>query len=208
MAIEPQENPTDLERDLGRRKPNPRHGHPWIGAGIDRKGDATAAYPGTGTSIPQDIGADGFEVEPLPDEPRDNLDDIDTNLEEETPEDDLDYDDRQMTPSVDGFSAAQSSVRTDRASRVDRLDNEETFHDEEETDQMGHSGELGELPPGSQNISAGELGRYECPNCGFEYDVVVGTAARCPRCQYEAHLSNVVGDEAFHDTFSATDLDD
>lgn len=208
MAGDPPKNPSDLQRDLGRRRPKMSRGEPWIGGELDRGGEVTPAYPGTGTSLPQDIGADGFEVEPPPDEPRDELLDTDTDTQESVPGDEFDFDALNSTPGFDGTDARLSALDPGRPSRVDRLNDEETPLDERETDRMVHSGEIGELPSGSESVSPGELARYDCPNCGFEYDVVVGTASRCPRCQYEADLSNYVGDEAFHYTFSVTDPGD
>lgn len=203
------DNFTDLKRDLGRRKPNPRRGEPWIGAELERDGESTSAFPGTGTSSPQDIGADGFEIEAPPDEERDDLSMIATTRDDETPaQDEFDTTDLNQTPGVDGASAELSSLHPDRGSRVNHLDEDETIHDRDEPGEMGISSEVTELPIGAENVSAGEMGRYECPNCSFEYDVVVGTRARCPNCQYEADLSNIVGDESFHHSFSATYPDD
>jgi uncharacterized protein (UPF0212 family) len=202
-------NDTDWQRDLALRRPNPRHGSPWIGAGLGRDGESPSAYPGTGSSLPQDIGADGFEVEPPPDEERDDLSMIADSRGDEPPADDeFDVTDLNQTPSIEGVEAQLLSIDPDRASRVDHIDEEETLHDRDEGGEMGISSEVSELPIGSPDMSPGELGRYECPNCGFEYDVVLGTAARCPNCNYQADLTNVVGDESFHESFSATHPDD
>ncbi|MBI3947236.1 MAG: hypothetical protein HY321_15025 [Armatimonadetes bacterium] len=198
---------TQFERDLGRRKPNPRHGTPWIGTELDRSGEIPGAYPGTGSSLPQDIGADGFEVEPPPDEERDDLSSIATNEEDISPADEFDVEDLDMTPGMDGQESLLDTIRSDRASRTDRIEEDETPLDAKNAGGMSESAELTELPFGSENTTAGELGRYECPNCGFEYDVVVGTSARCPSCQYEADLSSIIGDEAFHHSAAATELD-
>jgi hypothetical protein len=199
---------TNFERDMGRRSPNPRHGTPWVGSEIERDGESVAAFPGTGSSLPQDIGASGFEVEEPSDEERDDLSLIDTNEEEISPADEFDANDLDMTSEIDGSESLLMTVNPERPSRVNRIDEEETPLDAEDAGDMGESADLSALPYGSQNATAGELGRYDCPNCGTEFDVVIGARARCPRCSYEADLSNVIGDEAFHHSLAATDLGD
>ena len=203
-----EENFSDLQRDLGRRKPNMSRGTPWIGSEVEQDGESTGAFPGTGSTLPQDIGADGFQIEEPLDEVRDDLSMIDNQDRDVAPDDEFDTSSLDMTPSFDGHESELMSTRPDKPSRVDAIDEDETFIDKEYAGGMGESAELSELPIGSENATAGEMGRYECPNCGFEYDVVVGARARCPACNREADLSNIIGDESFHHSFAATDLDD
>ncbi len=201
-------NFSDFERDMGRGKSAPSQGEPLIGGEADEHGESTAAFPGTGSTLPQDIGADGFEVEPREGDERDDLSYLADERENIAPNDAFDASSLDISPSFDGSESLLSTVDPNRPDRVGRVDEAETPLDEEYLGAMGESAELSEMPIGSENTTAGELGRYECPNCGFEYDVVVGTTARCPACRFEADLASVIGDEAFHLTFDAVDLDD
>lgn len=201
-------NYTDFERDLGRRKPNPHRGTPWVGTELDRSGESTGAFPGSGSSLPQDIGADGFSVEEPPEEERDDLDSIDTEKEEIAQADEFDTTDLNSSPNVDGFESQLTTLHSQRASRVNRIDEDETPLDKKIVGEMSESLELTEFPSGAETATAGEIGRIECPNCGFEYDAVIGTSARCPACNYEADLSNYVGDESFHFTTDSTFVDE
>lgn len=197
----------DFERDMGLRTPDPSSGTPWIGGDVAREGGVLGAFPGTGTSIPQDIGAGGFQVEAPADEERDDPSFLNEEKGNIARADAFDTEDLNMTAGVDGFEAGLMTLDRNRTPRPDPLDEGETSLDERESGEMGVSAEVGEFPVGSENTSPGEMGRYVCPNCGFEYDVVVGTAARCPECNHLANLADIIGDESFHWTMGATDLE-